>query len=339
MHVLQLRGGLLETRHPVRAVAVHLPATDTSVAAEDRVVWQSGDPIHSTWRSASKPFQLRASLAAMADSGHSENTPFHAGTFSDEDLAIGASSHSGGAVHTERVVDLLERFGLDAGDLRCGAEAPLDPVELGRLAGAAPSALHNDCSGKHAFMLGACVAQGWPTEGYLSAEHPLQRRIVADLRARTGEALPVAVDGCGVPTAWLSITGMARAWAGLAAAMADPDRDPMLARIGQAMAAHPELTSGTDRIDLALHGLATEAYVGKIGAMGVFCIALPERRLGLALKVGSGSVDALACAVPAAVRTAAPGAMDAPGKDWRWRVVRNVVGRAVGERMVTGLRD
>jgi len=275
----------------------------------------------------------------MADSGHSENTPFHPGTFSDEDLAIGASSHSGGAVHTQRVVDLLHRFGLDTGHLRCGAEPPIDPAELRRLAGAEPSALHNDCSGKHAFMLGACVARGWSTEGYLSPEHPLQQRIIADLRARTLEALPVAVDGCGVPTAWLSIAGMARAWAGLAAAMADPDRDPNLARIGHAMAAHPELTSGVARVDLALHELATEAYVGKIGAMGVFCIALPERRLGLALKVGSGSVDALACAVPAAVRAAAPGAMAAPGKDWRWRVVRNVVGRPVGERMVTGLRD
>lgn len=339
MHVLQLRGGLLETRHPVRAVALRL---DGGSSPEDVVfteLFSAGDPVYTTWRSASKPFQLQASLEAMAASKHSENTPFHEGTFSDEDLAMGASSHSGGRDHTTRVTELLGRFGLAPDALLCGAELPLDPAALGVLhaSGAAPEALHNDCSGKHAFMLGACAAMGWPLDSYLSPEHPLQQRVLANLGALTGETLGVAVDGCGVPTVWLSVRAMARAWTWLAGCMADPDLDPRLGRIGAAMAAHPELTSGEGRIDLALAELAQEPYVGKIGAEGVFCVALPERRLGLALKVGSGNEAALACAVPALLARVAPGAMRDPGKTWPWRELRNVAGRVVGERLVMGL--
>lgn len=342
MHVLQLRGGLLETRHPVRAVALRLdPEGAEEGAARAEEVFAAGEAVHSTWRSASKPFQLWSSLEAMAASGHSENTPFHEATFSDEDLALGASSHSGGADHTGRVLELLERFGLGPEHLRCGAELPLDPAALRALrrSGAPAEAVHNDCSGKHAFMLGACAAMGWSIEGYLAPEHPLQERILAQLRALTGEPLAVAVDGCGVPTAWLSVRAMARAWAWLAACMAEPDLDPRLARIGQAMAAHPELTSGEGRIDLALAELATEPYVGKIGAQGVFCVALPERGLGVALKVGSGDEAALACAVPAVLARVAPGALRDPGKAWPWRELRNVAGRLVGERLVMGLWD
>ena len=44
-----------------------------------------------------------------------------------------------------------------------------------------------NCSGKHAAMLSACVAAGWPTEGYLERDHPLQQAIEARLGEAAGE--------------------------------------------------------------------------------------------------------------------------------------------------------
>jgi L-asparaginase II len=295
-------------------------------------VWSSGDATTSPWRSAGKPFQLLSAIEEMEAAHHSENTPFTARSLSDVDLAIGASSHSGQPGHVAVVTSLLTRFGRSTADLRCGAEPPAHAKSFQELLrrGDAPGPEHNDCSGKHALMLGACTARGWDLD-YRPASHPLQSRIRDAVHRLSGEPPGVAVDGCGVPVWVLSVAGMARAWAELAAAMADPDRDPLLARIGTAMAEHPWHVSGDGRIDLRLAESAQEPYVGKIGAQGVFCVALPRRRLGLALKVASGDDPAVAVAARHLIETVAPGALS-PDPEYPWHTVRNVVGAPVGHR-------
>lgn len=319
MYVLQLRGGLLETRHSVSAVALH--------HGQAAPTWSTGDPAFSTWRSAAKPLQLWVSLEALGDPAGLD----------DQHLATGASSHSGQDRHLAQVRRILDHFGLDEALLQCGAEPPVHRPSAQALvrAGQQPLPIHSDCSGKHAFMLAACRARGWPTDSYLDPAHPLHQRVLQVARAWAGEAPALATDGCGVPTLWLSLAGMARAWARQAAAMADPQLDPRLHRIGQAMAAHPDLTSGAGRIDLAVARRAAEPFVGKIGARGVFCIALPQRGLGVAIKVADGDEDALAVAIPAVLDHVAPGCM-APDPQWPPATMRNVAGRAVGTRVAVG---
>ena len=272
--------------------------------------------------------QLWCALEAMAD----PDLPA-------EDLAIGASSHSGQPEHLRRIRHLLAQFGAAESQLRCGAEVPAHRPSREELirAGQRPQDIHNDCSGKHTFMLGACHANGWPLE-YREPEHPLQQRIIRHTTDWTEETPGIAVDGCGVPTFILSIAGMARAWARLAAVTQDGHfrgtPDPRGQRIGHAIIAHPWHTSGSDRIDLALAQRASEPYAGKIGAEGVFCICLPQRRMGIAMKVLSGNEDALAVAVPAVLDRVAPGALRS-AEQWPWSTVKNVVGRSVGQRVVT----
>ena len=130
----------------------------------------------------------------------------------------------------------------------------------------------------------------------------------------------------------------ARAWAALARAMDTPGADPWerrLHRAGWAMATHPELTSGRGRLDLALVRHASEPLAVKIGAMGLFCIALPRRRMGLAVKVHSGSGEALPVAVEWALAQVAPGVFARPAA-WELALVRNVAGREVGRWEVAG---
>ncbi|MBM4357489.1 MAG: asparaginase, partial [Deltaproteobacteria bacterium] len=105
--VESLRGGRRETVHPVSAFLV----------ADGRVRWSIGDDVASYWRSASKPFQLAVSLAHLA--------PETVASLDDEQLAIGAASHSGEAGHVTTVRGLLGRFGCDEFDLQCGAHAPM----------------------------------------------------------------------------------------------------------------------------------------------------------------------------------------------------------------------
>lgn len=316
IEVIQFRGACAE-------------ATTTASAAFVRaghLVELVGDDRETTFRSASKPFQLVVSLESLDDPG-----------VDDEDLALGAASHSAEPVHVARVEGLLRRFDLRPEGLRCGAHAPthVPSAEAVIRAGGRYTALHNNCSGKHAFMLAACAHRGWDPE-YLPAEHPLQARNREMLAHWMGYAPSVAVDGCGVPTFCQPLSAVARAWWRLARAMRDLDTagaddswTRRLGRVGHAMARHPELTSGTGRLDLEVVRAARETMAVKIGAMGLFCIALPGRDAALAVKVHAGSTEALPALTSWALARWAPEAWCEP-EAWEARVVRNVAGRAVG---------
>ena len=305
----QWRGPQLEAVHTFSAVAVQ----------GERTVLSWGPPVSTTWRSAAKPFQLAVSLELLGDPEHSS-----------EELAIGAASHSAQPEHLDHVGAILERYALSPRGLRCGGHAPASPEAYAELlrSGGAVSDLHNNCSGKHAFMLAAATAQGWSTD-YRPADHPLQLRIAHAMSEVSGETPSWAIDGCGVPTWCHSLRAIAQAWSCLATAAADPE-DSRLGLIGRAMAEHPFLVSGSDRLDLHLARGAREPLITKVGAAGLLGIALPERGLGIALKTHAGNDKARAPAAEALLEALAPGAWARPDP-WPGPEVRNVVGDLVGE--------
>jgi L-asparaginase II len=82
---------------------------------------------------------------------------------------------------------------------------------------APPRPIHHNCSGKHALGLALCVVEGWPVEGYLEADHPLQRAMADAVAGALGvEAPPHAVDGCGMLTFHAPLAALARAFGRLA---------------------------------------------------------------------------------------------------------------------------
>ncbi|MCB9611016.1 MAG: asparaginase [Sandaracinus sp.] len=305
--VRQRRGPIVEAVHPFSAVVVQ----------GDAVAERFGSDVTTTYRSSAKPFQLAVSLEALGDPD-----------VSDEELAVGAASHSAEPAHLSLVAGLLERFDLDEAALRCGAHPPMHAPSAERILreGGRFTNLHNNCSGKHTFMRAACDAQGWAPD-YRDPEHPLQRRVADAITEASGARGELATDGCGVPTFGLPLSAIARGWARIAEAMRDDDA--RLGRIGRAMARHPELTSGTGRLDLDVVRHVREPVAVKIGAQGLFCLAFPERGLGVALKVHSGSGDALPAATSAVLSRVMGDAWGEP-EGWALRDVRNVVGRSVG---------
>ncbi len=224
-------------------------------------------------RSSNKPVQATALLAA----GWEPRSP--------AELAIGAGSHNGEDGHRELAGAMLAAAGLGSADLGCPPALPQhEPTKAAWIAGGrAPDRLAMNCSGKHAAMLSACVAAGWPTEGYLDRDHPLQQAIEARLGDAAGEPVTaVVVDGCGAPQHALSVTGLARGVLSLVQA-AEGSRERSVA---DAMRAEPWFVAGTGREDTDLMR-AVPGLLVKGGADGVHVAAVPGRG-AVALKVDDG---------------------------------------------------
>ena len=263
------RGGLVESRHRGRLVALHRDGS-VSVAL--------GDPEAATYpRSSLKPLQATTLLAC----GWPGSLP---------SIALAAASHSGEEMHLAGVRETLRAAGLDESALGCppdlpwGRQAQLAWVAAG---GAAERICHN-CSGKHAAMVACCVAAGWPVKSYLLSTHPLQEAIRTRISSLCGVPIDAtSVDGCGAPAHALSLSGLARGVAAIAAAdAATPE-----GRVAAAMRTYPQLVGGTGRAVTELMA-EVDGLVCKDGAEGVWAAALPDGR-AFAAKVADGAARAL----------------------------------------------
>ena len=253
------RGGVEESRHRVHAVAVQ----DGAVVAE------AGDPeLVAFLRSSAKPFQALPLVQARDD-------------LTSEEIAIASASHIASPEQLAAVRSLLAKAPATEDELECGPE---------------PTRLEHNCSGKHAGMLAVCRAHGWESGGYRLEEHPVQRACLSELAAATGldpDELPVAVDGCGVPTWAMSLRCMARAFAHLE----ELEGGDVVAA---AMRAHPELIRGPRAADTMLMR-ELDGWSAKGGAEGLLCAAGPAG-LGVAVKVEDGATRATRPAVAELLR-------------------------------------
>jgi L-asparaginase II len=257
------RSGFVESRH--RGSVSGLAADGSSAVR----LGSPEDPIFP--RSANKPMQAVAMVR-------------HGLGLEGELLALASASHSGEDFHVEGVQKILAGAGLTADDLRCPPAWPMD-LELARVR--EKSRLRMNCSGKHSAMLATCVVNGWPTESYLSPEHPLQRAIRETLAELTGdEIVATGVDGCGAPLFAVTLTGLARAFRALV--LAEPGTPER--RVADAMRAFPEWTSGTDRDERKLMD-AVPGLLVKGGAEGIDAFAYADGRAG-AVKIDDGAARA-----------------------------------------------
>ena len=210
-----------------------------------------------------------------------------------EHLALACASHTGAAIHTDRVDAWLARQGFTDDDLRCGPQMPDDKPAAKALlcSGGHPRQAHNNCSGKHTGFLMLARALGGGPE-YNEIDHPVQKAVRAAWEDVTGE--PVhgwAIDGCSAPNFATSLQALARAMAFVAAARAEsPDpRTRAAARLRLAMQAHPELVAGEGTTCTGLMRAMDGRAVVKSGAEAVYVAILPDQRRGIALKITDGA--------------------------------------------------
>lgn len=213
----------------------------------------------------------------------------------DSEVALTVASHQGEPRHVETALGMLAKAGGRISDLACGVHWPSRPeasYELAR-SGAEPSALHNNCSGKHAGFLCLACGEGWPFGGYEQFEHPVQREVKAALETMTSESLDErrrGLDGCSIPTWAISLKGLAQGFARFGSGQGlAPARAAAAGRIRAAVAAQPFFVAGTGNFDTEAMQLLGERLFVKTGAEGVYCAALPELGLGIAVKAPDGA--------------------------------------------------
>ena len=157
-------------------------------------------------------------------------------------------------------------------------------------AGKSPTAIHNNCSGKHAGMLATAVHRGLDPRGYERLDHPVQqeiRRVVSETCGVALEDDAIGIDGCSVPTFALPLAAVATGFARLASGRGlEAARAEAAQQLMQACFAAPDLVAGEGRFDtIVMRGLPDLAFA-KGGAEGVHCAALPALGIGVAVKVG-----------------------------------------------------
>lgn len=270
-------------------------------------------------RSSLKPIQA----LPLIESGAAD-----AFALSEEEVALACASHSGEAMHTERVAAWLGRIGCNETDLACGPQPPrYEPAWQAMLArGETPTRLHNNCSGKHAGFL--TLARHWniATRGYERVDHPVQQAVAKTLRDLSGVGdLPWGVDGCAAPNFALPLSGFARALAKVAGR-----RTKGAGRILAAMTSYPELVAGTGRACTALIRAAQGRAVVKVGAEGVYAGMIPARGLGIALKIDDGAGRAAETAIATILLRL--GVADERAKAFAFAPVLNTRGAKAGER-------
>jgi len=272
------RGGWVENRHRAALVVRD---------GEGRIIARAGDTARPVFpRSAVKSMQA----LAMVTSGAIEK--FH---LSDEELALACASHQGEPAHIEGVSHFLAHIGLGVGDLECGAHAPTASAarEAMRARHETPTALCNNCSGKHSGMLAASLALGVDTHGYVNRDHPTQVAVREAIELVIGEKLSIdrsGTDGCSIPTWAAPLDAFALGFARMSTGEGLPEDVAAAAhRIFDAATSHPFLVGGSHNLDTE----AMEAFGGRLmlkgGAEGVYCGAIRDKGFGFALKIDDGN--------------------------------------------------
>ncbi|WP_353534524.1 asparaginase [Cognatishimia sp. WU-CL00825] len=279
------RGPVLESQHFGHAVVCN-------ASGEILLAW--GDPSKVILpRSSAKMLQA----LPLIESGAAQKF----GLTLDQ-LALSCASHSGAAIHTDRVQSWLSQLQLSDDDLRCGAQVPQDRDARTKQIRAekSPCQYHNNCSGKHAgFLTLAKHLKSGPE--YHEIDHPVQQACLAVFNEVTEETSSgFGIDGCSAPNHAVSLHGMARAMAFFAAANPDGSlRERAAAQLRIAMATYPELVAGEGRACTRLMRAMDHKVVVKTGAEGFFIAIIPSLKLGVALKITDGATRAAETAIAA----------------------------------------
>jgi len=286
--VVVKRGNYIESIH-VGSIAV--------VDWQGNLLYGVGDVSRITFtRSTLKPVQA----IPIVQSGAADRF-----LMNDKEIAICCGSHNGEESHTQVVQSMLFRIGLREEDLQCGAHPPygqqryLEMVQRQIV----PSAIHNNCSGKHTGLLALAMHLECDIGSYYQMEHPVQRKVLETLlelsEMEEGDVIS-GTDGCGIPNFGIPLTKLALVFAKLAhpESVHSPSLKQAIRRISHSMMQYPEMVSGNQEFCTEIMKATNGKIIAKGGAEGVYGLGLPEKGIGVAIKVADGNWRS---AYPAAV--------------------------------------
>lgn len=252
--VTYIRNGLIEKEHFGYVVR----------CAKTKVIEKTGDDKNYPFylRSCAKPLQAALIIDYALDKKFD---------LTQEEIAICSASHTGESIHTDIVKGLLDKFQIPAGSLKCGKHPPISQTVQDTLLinGKKSTVLHNNCSGKHAMMLGLCKLNDWDMDNYDNINHPLQKAILNKIyslcEVKNNAEYPVTKDGCGVPAPSMPLENIAKGYINLFCAK-------KYESIKNAFLNHPYLIGGENRTDTKIIENSGN-LIAKVGAGGL-CVVV-----------------------------------------------------------------
>lgn len=273
------RGGLLESFHR-GAVCI--------VNSKGEIVFELGNSMQMCYpRSAMKFVQV----LPLVELGGIEKFEF-----TEPELAVMCGSHNAESFHLETVRSILHKIGLSEQHLGCGAQYPSSKRDANALVqtGTKPTAIHNNCSGKHAGMLAICQLLGYDTQNYLDPHHPIQQLIlnyVAEMYEWPASKMVCALDGCTAPIYSIPVYHQALCFKNLV----DPiqfseKRQKACKTVLDAISKYPEMVAGTHRYCTDMMKETAPKIIGKTGAEGIFCMSFLDQKYGVCIKIDDGKM-------------------------------------------------
>ena len=267
------RGDFIESIHVAYAVVVN---------EAGEIVYSSGDPHYLTCvRSTLKPFQASTAVKEGATK---------AVGLTPAESALMCASHNGEDIHVKTAESMLKKIGYDTSYYECGTHFPYDKESKIKLIqnDEKASALHNNCSGKHAGMLYLAKHLQVDPKGYTDPDHPVQQLIINQTKQFSElNDFPLAIDGCSAPVPFLPLFNIALMYQKFASGNYDE-----LNTLFDAITSNPYLIAGQDRFDTDFIKAMAGNAVTKVGGEGVRGVGIRTAKgetYGVALKVLDGN--------------------------------------------------
>ena len=324
------RQGLIESFHRGSALIFH--STQGIIAS-----W--GDPEKVIFpRSAMKPLQVFTALSTGL-------------SLSNEQVAIGCSSHSGEKRHIRLVKKWLSQYGLSAEEhLACGRALPRANEDLISMLQNSENTvldqhsykkrIYHGCSGKHCSQLAFCIYNGWNIDGYFEPHHPAQQALFSNLEHLSERPLEkIAKDGCNLPAPAMRLSSFARALSKLAdPKMLSQTEQKAALQIFESTTDFPFLTGGALAPNSLMTAKSNKTFFVKNGSEGVYGCLIPSADCSIVLKIADGSMRAADTAIAGILETYANQLnINASGaKYFANQFIKNTEGEAIGRTFWMG---
>jgi len=254
--------------------------------SDNNIIYSIGDPDARIFlRSSGKPIYA----VAYVNSGLIEKY-----NISLKELAIMCSSHEGQAFHRRIILSILKKIGLSEKDLDCGHKYPENQKVHDTLVMLCkrPDPIFSNCSGKHAAFLALCRFYNYPVINYTNPDHPVHnliRKTMAELLECDENEVIAGKDGCSLPTYFLTLQQAAWLYARLGLGYEGKRKyKDCFGLIKKAMTEYPHVIRGNNTFCTDLINYSNGRVIGKIGAEGIYCMSIPEKRLGVCIKISDG---------------------------------------------------
>jgi L-asparaginase II len=269
------------------------------------VIVDANAKLYSSWGDVDRPIFPRSAIKLLQALPLIASGAADALELVDAELALACASHDGESEHLRVAASMLAKAGLNSTALECGAPRQRNTQAAEFKGNQSLNSLHNNCSGKHAgFLCIGCHLARMDAntsvhdfvKGYVKPDHPVMLKVTAALEATTSWGLdhaPRGIDGCSIPTYAIPLRHLALAFARIGSSVGlSPEYALAARRLRRAVAREPFMVGGTHSFDTIVMQHFGERVVCKVGAEGVYCAALPELGLGIAIKIDDGNCRA-----------------------------------------------